>query len=114
MTNDDRTSHLLAATAWPDGSGATLNPFVVVDVQVWVDYVAATLQDATAAGARIVTPAIPFWAETTIGRMVDPWENLWWLFSPALGQSDPLAPWEGGDSTVFDTIDAEMRSRASR
>ena len=171
MTNNGRTSHLLAANARPEGSGATLNPFVVVEgaadfidfvvdvlggvevvearapmpdgrlihgeiivgdahllmadrldgwpqhpglLQVWVDDVAATLDDATAAGAKIVTPAIPFWAETMIGRMVDPWENLWWLFSPAPGQPDPLAPWEGGDSTVFDTIDAEMRSRASR
>lgn len=170
MTSDNLTPRLLPATARPGGSGATLNPFVVVDgaadfidflvdvlgasevadarsplpngqlihaevvlgdahllmadrldgwpshpglLQIWVDDVAATLDDAKAAGARIVTPAIPFWAETTVGRMVDPWGNLWWLFSPAPGQPDPLAPWEGGDDAVFATIDTEMRSRAS-
>lgn len=167
MTNDNISSHLLPAASRPPGSGATLNPFVVVEgaaefiefvvnvlggvevaearapmpdgrlihgevvvgdahllmadrldgwprhpgmLQLWVDDVAATLEDATAAGARIVTPAIPFWAETTVGRMVDPWGNLWWLYSPAPGQPDPLAPWEGGDNTVFETIDSEMKS----
>ncbi|MGF1667523.1 MAG: VOC family protein [Acidimicrobiia bacterium] len=171
MTEQNHTSRLLVAASRPAGSGATLNPFVVVDgaadfiefvvdvfggveiedarapmpdgrlihaeiilgdthllmaeridgwpshpglLQVWVDDVAATLEDATAAGARVVTPATPFWVETTVGRMVDPWDNLWWLFSPAPGQPDPLAPWEGEDDTVFETIDAEMRSRASR
>jgi uncharacterized glyoxalase superfamily protein PhnB len=170
MTHHEPTSRLLPAAARPGGSGAALNPFVVIDgaadfidfvvdvfgavevaearspmpdgrlihgeivlgdahllmadqldgwprhpglLQVWVDDVAAVLEDASAAGARVVTPAIPFWAETTVGRMVDPWDNLWWLFSPAPGQPDPLAPWEGGDDTVFTTIDTEMRTRAS-
>jgi PhnB protein len=163
-------SHVLPVTARPAGSGATLNPFVVVDgaaglvsfvvdvlggievtaartptpdgrlihaevvvgdahlmladsldgwprhpglLQLWVDDVAATLNDAVASGARIITPATPFYGETTLGRMVDPWGNLWWLYAPAPGQPDPTPAWEGGDDTVFRTIDAEMRMRAS-
>ncbi len=171
MTKQEAPSHLLPATARPAGSGATLNPFVVVDgaadfihfvvdvfggvelaearsplpdgrlihaevtlgdahllivdrldgwpprpglLQIWVDDVGATLDDALAQGARIVTPALPFFGQVTLGRMVDRWDNLWWLYSPAAGQPDPLAPWEGGDDTMFRTIDAEMRSLASR
>lgn len=81
--------------------------------QVWVDDVAATLSDAEARGARVVTPATPFFAESTLGRMVDPWGNLWWLYSPSPGQADPIPPWEGGDDVVFRTIDEEMRRRAT-
>ncbi len=170
MTSTDTSSHLLPVTARPDGSGATLNPFVVVEgaadfvgfvvdvlggievvearaplpdgrlihaevtlndahllivdrldgwpphpglLQLWVDDVAGTLDDAVAHGARVVTPATPFYSETTLGRMVDRWGNLWWLYSPAPGQPDPLAPWEGGDDTVLTSIDDEMRSRAT-
>ena len=170
MTSADLTSHLLPAASQPKGSGANLNPFVVVEgavgfiefvvtvlggveiadarapmpdgrlihaeitlgdanllmadrldgwpchpglLQLWVDDVASTLDHAAAAGARIVTPATPFYGQTTLGRMVDPWDNLWWLYSPTVGQPDPLAPWQGGDDTVFQTIDVEMRSRAS-
>jgi PhnB protein len=163
-------SHVLAVTARPAESGATLNPFVVVDgaadlvsfvvdvlggvevvdartptpdgrlihaevavgdahlmladqldgwprhpglLQLWVDDVAATLDDAVAHGARIITPATAFYGETTLGRMVDPWGNLWWLYAPAPGQREPTPAWEGGDDTVFRTIDAEMRMRSS-
>ena len=177
MTSEQTTSsdagqraHLLPPSARPSGTGATLNPFVVVEgasdfidfvvevfggteiaearspmpdgrlihaeielgdanllivdrldgwpaapglLQIWVDDVAATLDDAAARGARIVTAALAFFGQTTMGRMVDPWGNLWWLYNPAPGQDDPLAPWEGGDNTVFETIDAEMRARAA-
>jgi PhnB protein len=75
--------------------------------------VAATLDSAVAHGARIITPATAFYGETTLGRMVDPWGNLWWLYAPAPGQPEPTPAWEGGDDTVFRTIDAEMRMRAS-
>jgi len=100
-------AHLMLADpqdGWPRQPGL---------LQLWVDDVAATLDDASARGARVVTPATPFYGETTLGRMVDPWGNLWWLYAPAPGQPDPTAAWEGGDDTVFRTIDAEMRSRAS-
>lgn len=37
-------------------------------LQLWVDDVAATLSDASAAGVRIVTHASPLYSQTTIGR----------------------------------------------
>lgn len=163
-------AHLLPPDRQPAGSGATLNPFVVVEgaadlvafvvevlggtevaeartpmsdgrlvhaevtvgsahllladrldgwplhpglLQVWVDDVAATLAAAEARGARVVTPETPFYGETTLGRMVDPWGGLWWLYAPAPGQPDPQPSWEGGDDTVFRTVDEEMRARAA-
>lgn len=100
------TAHLLVADpmdGWPDHPGL---------LQVWVADVPATLDAAVARGARVVTPATPFYGATTLGRMTDPWGNLWWLYAPAPGQPDPVPAWEGGDDTVFRTIDDEMRSRA--
>ena len=82
-------------------------------LQLWVDDVEQTLVDAEGRGARVVTPATAFYGETTLGRMVDPWGNLWWLYAPAPGQPDPTPAWEGGVDTVFRTIDAEMRTRAA-
>lgn len=98
-------AHLLLVDrqdGWPNQPGL---------LQLWVDDVAGTLADAADRGARVVTPATPFFAQSTLGRMVDPWGNLWWLYSPAPGQADPLPPWEGGDDVVFRTIDEEMRTR---
>jgi len=98
-------AHLMVADrldGWPVHPGL---------LQLWVDDVAAAMSDAVVRGARIVTPATPFYGETTLGRMVDPWGNLWWLYAPAPGQPDPIPAWEGGDPVVFRTIDAEMRSR---
>ena len=80
--------------------------------QLWVDDVTATLDDAVAAGAKVVTPATPFFAQTTLGRMVDSWGNLWWLYSPTT-EPDAIPFWESGEEdVVFSTIDVEMRSRA--
>lgn len=160
----------LAPTAQPVGTGATLNPFAVVDgaaalldfvvevfggvevaqartptpdgrlihaevtignahllladrldgwpahpalLQIWVTDVAAVLAAAAARGARVITPATPFYGETSLGRLVDPWGDLWWLYAPAPGQDDPVPAWEGGVDTVFRTIDDEMRSRGA-
>jgi PhnB protein len=80
-------------------------------LQVWVEDVAALLERATGHGATVVTAATPFYGETTLGRMLDPWQNLWWLYAPAPGQPDPVPHWEdGGSDTVFTTLDATLRS----
>ncbi len=79
-------------------------------LQLWVDDVEAVLTAAIARGARVITPATPFYGETTLGRMQDPWGNLWWLYAPAPGQPDPVPAWEGGDDTVFRTLDEKMRT----
>lgn len=81
-------------------------------LQIWVDDVAAVLVAGVERGARVVTEATPFYGETTLGRMLDLWGNLWWLYAPAPGQPDPVPAWEGGDDTVFRTIDETMRELA--
>ena len=81
-------------------------------LQVWVDDVGATLDAAASRGASVVTPATPFYGETTLGRMLDPYGDLWWLYSPAPGQADPVPAWEGGNDVVFRTIDETMKSFA--
>lgn len=77
-------------------------------LQVWVRDVAVVLDRAAARGATTVTEPIPFYGETTLGRMLDPWQNLWWLWAPAPGQPDPT----GGDDTMFRTLDETLRSLA--
>ena len=78
-------------------------------LQVWVADVQATLDAGAEYGAEVVTPATPFYGETTLGRMLDPFGNLWWLFAPAPGQADPEPSWEGGSDVVFSTIDEQMK-----
>jgi uncharacterized glyoxalase superfamily protein PhnB len=81
-------------------------------LQVWVHDVAAVLERATARGAATVTEPTPFYGETTLGRMLDPWQNLWWLYAPAPGQPDPTPAWEGGSDAIFATLDGVLRSIA--
>lgn len=79
-------------------------------LQVWVQDVAAVLKRATAHGATTVTEPTPFYGETTLGRMLDRWQNLWWCYAPAPGQPDPAPAWEGGSDVVFATLDDALRS----
>jgi len=81
-------------------------------LQLWVNDVQAALDAGARRGATTVTPATPFYGETTLGRMLDPFGNLWWLYAPAPGQQDPLPAWEGGSDVVFRTIDETMRAFA--
>lgn len=78
-------------------------------LQVWVRDVAEVLERATARGAETVTPPTPFYGEVTLGRMLDGWGNLWWLWAPAPGQADPVPAWEGGSDVVFSSLDATLR-----
>jgi uncharacterized glyoxalase superfamily protein PhnB len=82
-------------------------------LQVWVRDVGAVLARATARRAAVVTEPTPFYGETTLGRMLDPWQNLWWLWAPAPGQPDPAPSWEGGSDAVFSTLDAALRALSS-
>ena len=83
-------------------------------LQVWVRDVAEVLRTAEALGATAVTGPTPFYGEVTLGRMLDRWQNLWWLYAPAPGQADPVPVWEGGEDTVFRTLDRAMRDQAAR
>jgi PhnB protein len=81
-------------------------------LQVWVRDVATVLERATERGATTVTPPTPFYGEITLARMLDPWQNIWWLYMPAPGQPDPTPAWEGGSNVVFSTLDGALRSIA--
>ena len=83
-------------------------------LQVWVRDVAAVLRKAGERGATTVTEATPFYGETTLGRFLDPWQNIWWLWSPAPGQPDPAPHWQGGDDTVFAGLDRALKNLAQR
>jgi uncharacterized glyoxalase superfamily protein PhnB len=83
-------------------------------LQVWVGDVATVLERAASRGATIVTEPTPFYGETTLGRMLDPWQNLWWLWAPAPGQPEPTPRWDGGSDVIFTTLDRALRSIAAR
>ena len=81
-------------------------------LQVWVRDVATVLERATARGATTVTEPTPFYGETTLARMLDPWHNLWWLWAPAPGQPDPAPDRDGEPNTIFGTLDRTLRALA--
>jgi len=78
-------------------------------LQVWVADAQTVLDAGVERGATVVTPVTPFYGETNLGRMLDPFGNLWWLYAPAPGQADPVPAWEGGSDVVFRTIDEAMK-----
>ncbi|WP_433089001.1 VOC family protein [Dactylosporangium sp. CA-052675] len=79
-------------------------------LQVWVRDVATVLRRAVAHDATVVTEPTPFYGESTLGRMLDPWANIWWLWAPAPGQPDPTPHWDGGPDVIFSTLDKAMKS----
>lgn len=81
-------------------------------LQVWVNDPVEVLRRAAARGATTVTEPTPFYGETTLARMLDAWQNLWWLWTPTPGQPDPVPAWEGGSNVVFGTLDKALRSLA--
>ena len=78
-------------------------------LQVWVSDVRAVLRRAVARGSVVVTPPTPFYGSVTLARVEDPWGNLWWMYEPVPGQPDPKPAWEGGQDTVFRTLDEHLR-----
>jgi hypothetical protein len=42
----------------------------------------------------VITGPTPFYGETTLGRMREPWGNLWWLYAPVktLSTGPPREP----------------------
>lgn len=83
-------------------------------LQVWVQDVGLVLDRATARGAEVVTEPTPFWGETTLGRMLDRWQNLWWLWAPAPGQAGPEYATDDSPDTIFDSIDRALRAIRER
>lgn len=48
--------------------------------------------------------------QVTLGRMLDDWQTVWWLWAPTPGQPDPTLAWEGGSDVVFSTLDKTLKS----
>ncbi|MDO4631510.1 MAG: bleomycin resistance protein [Corynebacterium sp.] len=53
-------------------------------LQVYVSDIATIINRATAQGATVVTPTSPFYGGYDLAQILDPWHNLWWLYSPAV------------------------------
>jgi uncharacterized glyoxalase superfamily protein PhnB len=81
-------------------------------LQVWVGDVATVLQRAGTRGASTVTEPTAFYGQVTLGRMLDPWQNIWWLYAPAPGRPDPTPVWYGGSDVIFATLDKTLKSLA--
>jgi len=79
-------------------------------LQVWVRDVADVLAAAKERGATIITDPTAFYGETTLGRIMDRWGNIWWLWAPAPGQLDPGAE----SSAIYSTLDTTMRRLAQQ
>ncbi|MFF2454615.1 VOC family protein [Isoptericola sp. NPDC058082] len=81
-------------------------PFTPSLLQVYVEDVDTVLQRARAGGADVVTEPTAFFGEV-FSRFVDPWNNLWWVYSTP--QDDAAGGWEeAGDGAETDAeSDAE-------
>jgi uncharacterized glyoxalase superfamily protein PhnB len=80
-------------------------------LQVYVHDAQQVLDRATARGAVVVTEVTPFYGGEDLARLRDPWGNLWWLYAPARG-ADAVPSWEGGSTSVFDSLDTTLRNLA--
>lgn len=78
-------------------------PWMPATLQVYVDDLGGTLQQAEAEGGRVVTRPTPFFG-AQFSRLVDPWSNVWWLY-----QQD--ADWTGDEEwETEDPADAGWES----
>lgn len=83
-------------------------------LQVWVTDVRVVLDRATARGAEVITDPTPFWGETTLARMLDRWQNIWWLWAPAPGQPGPEYATKDDPNDIFESIDRTLRAMKDR
>ncbi|GAA4431807.1 hypothetical protein GCM10023169_36740 [Georgenia halophila] len=94
-------------------------PFTPAFTQVYVADATETLRRAVGRGAAIVTEPSPFYGGYDISRFIDPWHNVWWLFSPAAdleasSQEWDEEPWEtpSEPDAVYTTLLETMRGLA--
>lgn len=81
-------------------------PFTPGLTQVYVDDVEATLKRAEELGAEIVTRPTPFFGEV-FSRFLDPWGNLWWVYSTSAAEADGAEGWGHDSDTDWSAGDAE-------
>lgn len=90
-------------------------PFTPAFNQVYVDDLDGLLERGRQRGARVVTPRSSFYGGYDLARMLDPWRNLWWLYTPAVAQPEienrtATTDWHDKEpSAVYSTLMATMR-----
>lgn len=71
-------------------------PYLPALLQVYVDDVPRALERAKAEGAEIVTEPTEFFGDV-FSRFLDPWGNLWWVYSTTPAISDQWSAEGGAD-----------------
>lgn len=67
-------------------------PFTPAFLQIYVHDVANTLALAEERGAEVVTQPTPFYGEI-FSRILDPWKNMWWVYSATVvGEGTSATP----------------------
>lgn len=95
-------------------------PFTPALLQVYVPDAQACLDRAVKEGGRVVTPISDFYGGYRLARLLDPWQNLWWLYEPTaqpLSQDERDSDTEWHDnkpSTVYSTLMEAMCSLGER
>lgn len=89
----------------PEPAGQnTVNGIIVDGATDLIDFLAEVyvadaeqiLHRAVARGAVVITEASAFYGGYDIARFLDPWHNIWWLFSPALDVGAASQEWDEG------------------
>lgn len=76
-------------------------PHLPALLQVYVTDVTATLERAARGGAEVVTRPTSFYGDV-FSRFLDPWGNLWWVYS-----TDPTVSGEWSDDGFEEGTDAD-------
>ena len=82
--------------------------------QVYVLDAEQTLRRAVEKGGKVITPISKFYGDYDIARFVDPWNNLWWLFTPASSpnsvEQNTKTEWHNREpSKIYTTLMEVMR-----
>lgn len=75
-------------------------PFTPSLLQVYVEDVEATLKRAEERGAEVITRPTDFYGDV-FSRFLDPWRNLWWVYSTPAPSAD-ADPAEGAAEASWD------------
>lgn len=90
-------------------------PFTPALLQIYVPDARACLEEAARRGARVVTPVSDFYGGYRLVRLLDPWDNLWWLYEPTPPTPrvtrDSETDWHDREpSLVYTSLMATMRT----
>jgi len=75
-------------------------PFTPALLQVYVEDVETTLERAERGGAEVITRPTDFFGDHVFSRFLDPWRNLWWVYSVAAAPEGGENDTSGDDGSV--------------